>query len=62
MENAFQGRQKRAVHVTMEDFLLDSVSNAGSWILVKAMPNQGAPKIGHAYLLGLACITLATWA
>ena len=52
MGNAFQAPEDGPRHY--EDFWLDSVSNAVLVeSLVKAMPNQGRPKIGHAYLAGL---------
>ena len=52
MGNAFQAPEDGPRHY--EDFWLDSVSNAVLMeSLVKAMPMQKRPKLGHAYLAGL---------
>ena len=52
MGNAFQAPEDGPRHY--EDFWLDSVSNAVLMeSLVKAMPIQNRPKLGHAYLAGL---------
>jgi HD-like signal output (HDOD) protein len=52
MRNAFQAPEEGPRHY--EDFWLDSVSNAVLMeSLVKAMPIQKRPKLGHAYLSGL---------
>ncbi|WP_137170631.1 HDOD domain-containing protein [Marinomonas sp. FW-1] len=52
MGNGFQPPEDGPRHY--EDFWLDSVSNAVLMeSLVKAMPMQNRPKLGHAYLAGL---------
>ncbi|QRV25600.1 HDOD domain-containing protein [Marinomonas foliarum] len=52
MGNGFQAPEDGPRHY--EDFWLDSVSNAVLMeSLVKAMPLQNRPKLGHAYLAGL---------
>jgi len=52
MGNAFQAPEDGPRHY--EDFWLESVSNAVLMeSLVKAMPAQNRPKLGHAYLAGL---------
>ena len=52
MRNAFQTPEEGPRHY--EDFWLDSVANAALMeALVKAMPVNNRPKIGHAYLAGL---------
>ena len=52
MGNAFQAPEDGPRHY--EDFWLDSVSNAVLMeALVKSMPVQDRPKLGHAYLAGL---------
>lgn len=52
MGNAFQAPEDGPRHY--EDFWLDSVSNAVLMeSLVKTMPIQNRPKLGHAYLAGL---------
>ena len=52
MGNGFQAPEDGPRHY--EDFWLDSVSNAVLMeSLVKAMPQQNRPKLGHAYLAGL---------